>query len=111
MLDDTYGYEEIIWSVGEKTKENPTLVEDEDEDPMKYSSSSSHKEEEEEEEHVSSIQEARKKEETRRRTWHYHHLVHVISVMSCSITSHHMPHYYCRLCNYLFEMYYNLKKS
>ena len=34
-----------------------------------------------------------------------HHVFHVISVMSCLVTSHHMPHHYCGLYSYLFEKY------
>ena len=38
-----------------------------------------------------------------------HHVFHVISVMSCPVTSHHMPHHYCGLCNYIFEMYFKVE--
>lgn len=38
-------------------------------------------------------------------TFPCHHAIHVSSVMSCLFMSHHMPHHYGELCNYLFKMY------
>ena len=49
MLEDTYGAEEIRWSLGKKTKEHWTIRKMKDQDHMEDSSYSSHKEEEEEE--------------------------------------------------------------
>jgi len=63
-------------------------------DHMEDPPSSSHKEEKEEENAPYYREDTKKAIENNGLTLLCHHVVHVISVMSCRVMSHHVPHHF-----------------